>query len=75
MSSRIGIGLFVVGVLLFHMNVTFGFLWLLSGLPLNMPEPAATGAEVIVPGFITAAGALMMLAGGLVYGLRSGGES
>lgn len=75
MSNKIGMGLFIVGALLFHMNITFGFLWLMFGLPLTMPEPAATGAEVIAPGFLTAAGALLMLAGGLVYGLRTGGET
>lgn len=75
MSIKIGMGLFIVGLLLFHMNVTIGFVWLLSGLPITMPEPNATGAEVIVPGFFTAIGALLMLAGGLIYGLRTGGES
>ncbi|MFC1513665.1 hypothetical protein ACFL5P_01520 [candidate division KSB1 bacterium] len=68
-NKRVGLTVFFIGVFFLHMNSTIGFLWLLIGLPAPAPPEPSTGIQALLPGFITPLGALIMITGGLIYGL------
>jgi len=71
-NKKIGLITFIVGVLALHMNATIGFFWLLSGLPVPAAPEHTSGIEVLLSGFITPLGALMMVIGGAIYGYKKG---
>ena len=70
LRKRVGLGLFALGVLFVHTIVTLDFILSLAGLSLPyMPQTSTPGAEpeVFILGYIVPAGAILMVAGGLVY--------
>ena len=63
----IGLVIFFLGLLAFHMNSTLGFLFLLFGG--NAPDPTQMekGMMLLLPGFYLPVGAILMVLSGLFY--------
>lgn len=66
----IGLTLFYVGVALMLVHTTLPFLWELARIPWAYPLVSTEGILAILPGFSPPVGALLMVAGGLVYGRK-----
>ena len=64
----IGLVIFILGLLTFHMNATMGFLYMLLGGPVGDPTEIPKGIMLILPGFYTPTGAILMVLGGFFYG-------
>jgi hypothetical protein len=70
LRKRVGLGLFALGALFVHTIVTLNFILAVVGLSLPyMPQTTTPGAEpgAVIPGYIVSVGAILMVAGGLVY--------
>ncbi len=70
LRKRVGLGLFALGALFLHTIVTLDFILSLVGLSLPyMSQTTTSGAELeaVIPGCIVSFGAILMVAGGLVY--------
>jgi hypothetical protein len=71
-SQKLGMGLFVLGVLFVHVHTTAAFLWAALGLPLRTyPLLLRGGFLSYVPGFTPAIGGLLLVIGSLIYGQQS----
>jgi len=70
LRKRVGLGLFALGALFVHTIVTLDFILSLVGLSLPyMPQTTTPGAEpeAVILACIVPVGAILMVAGGLVY--------
>ena len=63
----VGLGIFIIGLLVFHMNSTVGFIALLLGAPAPDPSTMEKGIMLILPGFYTPIGAVIMVCSGFLY--------
>jgi len=73
--KRLGLGLFALGALLAHTGTTLVFLLALVGLSLpfmSFSNAPRTDAEAAVFGGLVPTGAILMVAGGLVYRQEAG---
>jgi hypothetical protein len=68
-NKRIGLALFALGAFFVFVHTTLTFLWALAGITLDYPLTSTEGVLSILPGFTPAIGALLLVVGGLVYGL------
>ncbi|MBU8893339.1 MAG: hypothetical protein KOO66_11205 [Bacteroidales bacterium] len=63
----IGLIIFIVGLLTFHMNTTIGFLYMLIGGTTADLTEIPKGMMLIIPGFYTPAGAILMVVSGYFF--------
>ena len=66
-----GIVIFVLGILVMFAYTAFSFLWAFSGVSSSYPLALKTSSELVgaIAFFAPPAGALLMVIGGLIYGL------
>jgi len=67
----LGLALFYTGVAFMFIHTTLPFLWDLTGISLAYPLVSTKGVLAILPGFSPPIGALLMFAGGLIYGRKA----
>ena len=67
-----GIVVFVLGIVVMFVYTAFSFLWAFSGTSLAYPLAITTSSELVgaIAFFAPPAGALLMVIGGLFYGLN-----
>ena len=70
-NKRLGLALFALGVFSLFVHTTLPFLWYLVGITLDYPLASTEGILFILPGITPAIGALLLVVGGLVYGLEA----
>ena len=72
---QLGLAVFSLGALLVHVYTTIQFLWHAFRIPLAYPLMPPEALARFLMGYSAPIGALLMLAGGLIYGLnRSKGK-
>jgi len=60
----IGLIIFILGLLTCHMNATLGFIYMFVGGPVGDPTQIPKGIMLILPGFYTPVGAILMVLSG-----------
>lgn len=68
-----GIVIFILGILTLFAYTTFSFLWASSGISSSYPLALKTSSELVgaIAFFAPPTGALLMVIGGLIYGLKA----
>ena len=70
-NKTLGLALFALGAFILHLYTTLLYLWALAtGTLRSFPLMLPAGTRVLI-GFTPPIGALLLFAGGLVYGLRA----